>query len=111
MPTKNGPKVDRFYHSTKWKKCRNAFYASKKGVCEVCGHAGYIVHHRIPLTEENVDIPNISLNFSNLELLCVDCHNTVHGDIDSGRTEKPTIVEFDRMGNVIIHDKKEKEAK
>ena len=33
------------------------------------------MHHRIPLTAENVTNPKITLNWENLELLCKDCHD------------------------------------
>ena len=34
------------------------------------------VHHKIPLTADNVRDPEISLNWDNLELLCKTCHDT-----------------------------------
>ena len=33
------------------------------------------VHHKIPLTPENVRDTNITLNWDNLELLCKSCHD------------------------------------
>jgi len=33
------------------------------------------VHHKIPLTEENITDPKVSLNWENLELLCKACHD------------------------------------
>ena len=36
---------------------------------------GYIVHHKCYIDTSNVFDPNITLNFENLELLCLDCHN------------------------------------
>ena len=33
------------------------------------------VHHKIPLTADNVRDPEISLNWDNLELLCKTCHD------------------------------------
>lgn len=106
MPSKYGPKVERFYHSTQWRKCRTAFVAYKHGKCEICGKTGNLVHHRVHLNEENVDDPFISLNFDNLELLCKDCHNTIHADYDHGRDTKPTVVEFTPDGDVIVREKK-----
>ena len=34
------------------------------------------VHHKIPLTAQNVTDPSVSLNWNNLELLCKTCHDT-----------------------------------
>lgn len=36
------------------------------------------MHHKIPLTPENVTDPDITLNWENLQLLCRDCHAAVH---------------------------------
>ena len=36
------------------------------------------MHHKIPLTPENVTDPDITLNWDNLMLLCRDCHAAVH---------------------------------
>jgi len=39
---------------------------------------GYIVHHKIHLNARNVEIPEMSLCFDNLEYLCLNCHNEEH---------------------------------
>ena len=49
-------------------------------LCERCLARGLIrqgdeVHHKIRLTPENINDPNISLNWENLELLCKTCHD------------------------------------
>ncbi len=106
MPSKHGPRVEKFYHTTQWRKCRAAFVALNHGKCQICGKKGNLVHHRIHLNEENVDNPDIALNFDNLELLCKDCHNKIHADHDSGRENKPTLVEFTPDGDVIVREKK-----
>ena len=57
------------------------------GLCERCLSRGIytpgeIVHHsREHVTPENVDDPNVTLSFDNLELLCRDCHAKVHDEI------------------------------
>lgn len=53
-------------------------------MCERCLARGVIepgskdrpleVHHKIPLTPENVKNPDIALGWDNLELLCKTCH-------------------------------------
>ncbi len=106
MPSKHGRNVEAFYHSKQWRKCRAAFVALKHGKCDICGKTGNLVHHLILLNEENVYDPEVSLNFDHLQLLCKDCHNKVHGDIDSGRADKPTIVEFTPNGETIVRDKR-----
>lgn len=39
---------------------------------------GYIVHHKDYINKDNIYNPNITINFENLELLCMDCHNKEH---------------------------------
>ena len=33
------------------------------------------MHHKIPLTAENITNPKVTLNWENLELLCKTCHD------------------------------------
>ena len=67
-----------FYQSRAWEKARDAYFRSRCGICERCGQAGDIVHHRIHLTPSNIKDPRVALSFDNLELLCQDCHNKEH---------------------------------
>lgn len=81
-----------FYNSTAWKKCREAYKHKVGYLCENCLRhgdykAGDIVHHIIEINPININDPNVTLNFDNLELLCRDCHAKVH-DISGGRWAK-----------------------
>ena len=72
-----------FYKSRAWLKCRDSYIKSVGGLCERCLAnglivPGYIVHHKCYLTPENIKDPSVTLNFDNLEYLCVDCHNKEH---------------------------------
>ena len=79
------PEVEAFYVTWTWRKCRTAFAKSKGNLCERCLKRGVInagskdrpleVHHKIPLTADNVTDPEVTLNWDNLELLCKDCHD------------------------------------
>lgn len=68
----------KFYASVAWKKCRDGYFKFKYGLCERCSNLGKIVHHKIVLTQANIDNPDITLNWDNLELVCKDCHNREH---------------------------------
>ena len=73
-----------FYSSPAWKACRKAFIKSRGGICERCAARGIIsagveVHHKIRLNPGNVRDPKVALSWSNLELLCEDCHKKEHG--------------------------------
>ena len=80
----------RLYKSKQWQACRAAYAASRGHLCEECMAKGIyktgdIVHHKIPITANNIDDPTITLNWDNLELVCRDCHAREHSDIYAGR--------------------------
>lgn len=73
-----------FYDSKEWQRCRAAYISHRKsvdgGMCETCHEKpGYIVHHKIELTPENINNPDITLGFENLKYDCHECHNREHG--------------------------------
>ena len=80
------PEVAAFYSTWAWQKCRRGFIESKGKLCERCLKKGVIepgskdrpleVHHKIPLTADNVTNPAVALSWDNLELLCKTCHDT-----------------------------------
>ena len=89
-----------FYKSKAWQRARAAYAASVGGLCEDCLRAGVIksseiVHHKRPLTPDNIIDPAVTLSFDNLELLCRECHARRHGNQKRYRV--------DPMGRVIPH--------
>ena len=84
-----------FYNSGAWRKTSKAYAKSKFYLCEKCGHQGYIVHHIKHLTPQTLSDPAISLSWSNLMYLCVECHNRIHG-----KEEKRAMI-WDEEGNLI----------
>lgn len=77
------PFARRFYSSGAWVSCREAYKKYRRNLCERCLKRGMIapideVHHKIRLTPENIDDPNITVNFDNLEGLCATCHKLAH---------------------------------
>lgn len=99
------PAVESFYVSWIWRKCRRAFAESKGNLCERCLKRGIIepgskdrpleVHHKTPLTADNVQDPEISLNWEQLELLCKTCH-------DEERERKTKRWKIDKNGKVVV---------
>ena len=67
-----------FYKGKAWRKCSKGYMTSKNYVCERCGGVAVICHHKIYLTPGNINDPTITLNWSNLEALCQECHNKEH---------------------------------
>ena len=70
---------------------------SKHYVCERCGKPAYIVHHKTYITPANINDPNITLNWQNLEALCQACHQREH--MEKPVTEAGLI--FDDKGNLV----------
>ena len=71
-----------FCRSWVWRRCA-AGYKKKVIYCERCAKKGLSVpgvevHHKIRLTPDNVNDPEIALNWDNLELLCLACHKAEH---------------------------------
>lgn len=86
-----------FYCSRAWRDTQAAYMASQHYVCERCGGPAYIVHHRTYISPQNIGDPSITLDWSNLEALCIDCHNTEHmcgSAVADG-------LRFDRDGNLV----------
>ena len=72
-----------FYGTSAWIKASKAYKKSVGGLCERCLKSGLVrpgvfVHHKIHLTLDNIDDPDITLNWKNLECLCRDCHAAEH---------------------------------
>ena len=70
--------VAKFYKSSQWVKVRQAYFNYRFGLCERCGMPGKIVHHKKYISSSNIFNPEVTLNFDNLELLCLNCHNNEH---------------------------------
>ena len=89
-----------FYKSKAWQKCREAYARSVGWLCEDCLEKGIykpgeIVHHKKELTPENIDKPEITLNWDNLRLVCRECHAEQHG-------KRQRRYSVDEYGNVQI---------
>jgi 5-methylcytosine-specific restriction enzyme A len=88
-----------FYQSTAWRKCREAYIAYVHGLCERCQSPGYIVHHKVWLTPNNINDPNVSLNHMHLEYLCIECHNRTHSKHIEGMTRDGLM--FNEFGDLV----------
>ena len=99
-------KLEKFYHSTLWRKTRKAYLESVYYTCSKCGGVGNLVHHKIPLNDENVEDLTISISFDNLQCLCKSCHDSIHHEIEGrGESNLHHEVSFDEYGNVKIVDR------
>ncbi len=82
-----------FYNSMAWRKKRDAIMRRDHFECQRCKAMGkvaldeyelnknnrkkikLVVHHK----KELANYPELSLDDENLETLCVECHNEIHG--------------------------------
>lgn len=91
--------AEQFYKSKTWQLTREAYSKSKHYLCEICLEhgrytAGEIVHHIKPITPANINDPEITLNWNNLQLVCRRCHEHAH-------RRAPRRYKFDEYGRVI----------
>jgi len=64
-----------YYDSEGWQEKRERIIERDDGLCVMCGEEGHIVHHKTYDRFENEEDNDI-------ELLCEDCHKSVHGQCD-----------------------------
>lgn len=99
----------KFYRSKRWRECRRAYIIKVHGLCDICKSKGeytpgWIVHHKVYLTESNINDPSISLNHNNLIYVCEKCHNREHFASKVVRED----LMFDTDGNLIKRYKENK---
>ena len=100
-----GNKAMLLYGSKAWKDTRKAYAQSVGGLCERCMSKGIVapaevVHHKVPLTEDNANDTSVSLDWQNLQALCRKCHAEVHDEMYRERTGRR--YKLDAYGRVII---------
>ncbi len=86
-----------FYKGAAWRKTQAAYMVSQCYICERCGNAARVVHHKTYIDPQNIGDPNITLSWDNLEALCLDCHNAEHMSTDACAEG----LMFDRDGYVV----------
>jgi 5-methylcytosine-specific restriction endonuclease McrA len=74
-------------------------------LCERCLAKGkYVpgdeVHHKIHLNPDNINNPEITLSWDNLELLCQSCHQSHHH-----RGQEDSDYSFDESGQLVYNNK------
>lgn len=94
-----------FYNSKRWQQCRDSYIAYRisvdGGACEEClRQQGYIVHHKVALTQSNINDPNISLDHKKMKYVCKECHDKYEGHgVGHGKVQPLCI--FDESGQPI----------
>jgi len=101
------PWAKSFYNSKEWKECRRGYILSVNGLCETCLEKGiytpgYIVHHIEHLTPENINDPEVTLNWDKLKYECKECHDK-HDGHGVGREIEVTRegLKFNELGELV----------
>ena len=89
--------LDTFYQSREWVNLlkvikQERLDADGQIICSYCGKPitkkyDCIGHHKVHLTEENVNDAHVSLNPENVELVHHACHNKIHEKLGYSRKE------------------------
>lgn len=89
--------LNNFYKSKEWQKLLQVIKSERLNedgelLCAYCNKPivrqyDCIGHHKIYLTEENVNNRDISLNPDNIELVHHRCHNKIHNKFGHGKRE------------------------
>lgn len=121
------PWAKAFYNSRRWQACRTSYIGKRMSIdggrCERCVEKfnngeitegeiqqGFILHHKIPLTEQTIRNPYITLNEDNLQYVCKDCHDEFegHGLNQGNRTNHETKIKlkckFDEDGLPLLRE-------
>lgn len=102
---KKREKLQKVYSSKKWQSIRSQVIQRDRGLCQICLKnkklkPGYIVHHIIALTIQNMNNEAIAYGIDNMVCVCNDCHERIHN-----RKVEATVegVAFNKNGEVIIN--------
>ena len=89
--------LSEFYRSPEWRKLLTVLKMERVGedgqvVCEYCGKPitkayDIIGHHKVELTEENVNDANVALNPENIAFVHHRCHNYIHDKLGYSKRE------------------------
>lgn len=94
---RDNPLIAKKYREKKFRKTREVYMSSQHWICERCGQASRICHHKVYITEENYMDDDLFYGEDNLEALCQTCHNKEHSK------DKIEII-FDEEGNLIKYE-------
>lgn len=70
--------AEKFYKGKAWRRARQTYLIKQNYVCERCGMHATLVHHKIYLTQDNINLSAVSLHEENFEALCERCHQHEH---------------------------------
>ena len=87
------PQYQRLLNSQRWKQLRR-FYLWQYPLCERCLKEGHVrsaidVHHKTPVETAHTlsEMEALCYRWSNLEALCIPCHQEVHKEMGKSKRE------------------------
>jgi len=87
------PQYQRLLNSQRWKQLRR-FYLWQNPLCERCLKEGHVrsaidVHHKTPVETAHTlsEMEALCYRWSNLEALCIPCHQEVHKEMGKSKRE------------------------
>ena len=93
----------RLLNSKRWKELR-AWKLQQNPLCELCQAEGYVtsaidIHHKTPVESARTpqEMEALCFNPSNLQSLCIPCHQRVHREARSHTKEAHLQRERDRL--------------
>lgn len=94
------------YNSAAWRKCRKSYIQMRivqdGGLCEECHvEQGYIVHHKVKITKENITDADVIFNQDNLMYVCKACHDAYEGHGAGGHGKALPLCLFDQAGQPV----------
>lgn len=86
--------LDQIYNTSRWKRARKTVLIRDHYLCQECKRRGLItqsntVHHIVPLRDDL----SKAFDLSNLETICVPCHNKEHPERSGGHKKERKRVE------------------
>lgn len=90
---KRDKKYLQFYRSKEWITLREKYMQDKGYKCEMCGKLATEVHHKEPI--QTVAGWERRLDYLNLLLVCVKCHNKLHHRF--GKEKSNEVKSIDRI--------------
>lgn len=87
--TKRDDRARKFYVSKEWRMLSARYLQDKMYRCERCGNIATQVHHKEHIQTETGW--HRRLDITNLEALCLQCHNEEHGRFKKSRGGKKSI--------------------
>lgn len=93
------PWAKAFYRTKLWQDARTYALKRDRYLCQRCKTAPATeVHHKVELTPDNINDPNVSVNPDNLMSLCGSCHKHI---TQQSKTNQTRDIYFDANGNPV----------